>query len=207
SPCVAEGTRRVRMDTKTPSAHPHPSVANRDLRSARTGIFRQEGEYWTIGYGGHVVRLKATKGVAYLAFLLRHPGAECHVLAVVGGSTIQSPEDHPNQSLSGLPHGAQHLDRAGSHIGDLSHAGEMLDEHAKAAYRRRLAELRETLADTQQRGHIERAERVEQEIGALTKELARAVGLGGRNRRAGSASERARQSVSKAIKGAVDRLA
>src|SRR5262249_11473043 len=65
SPFVAEGTRRVRMDTKTPSAHPHPSVANRDIRSARTGIFRQEGEYWTIGYGGHVVRLKATKGVAY----------------------------------------------------------------------------------------------------------------------------------------------
>jgi hypothetical protein len=75
SPFVAEGTRRVLMDTKTPSAHPNPSVANRDIRSARTGIFRKEGEYWTIGYGGHVVRLKATKGVAYLAFLLRHPGA------------------------------------------------------------------------------------------------------------------------------------
>src|SRR5262249_14178994 len=207
SPCVAEGTRRVLMDTKTPSAHPHPSVANRDIRSGGTGMFRKEGEYWTISYGGHVVRLKDTKGVAYLAFLLRHPGAEYHALAVVGGSAIHSPEDHPNPSMSGLPQGDQHLDRAGIHIGGLSDAGEMLDDHAKAAYRRRLAELREALADAKQRGHIERAERVEQEIGALTKELARAVGLGGRNRRAGSASERARQSVSKAIKGVVDRLA
>src|SRR5262249_62429999 len=56
-------------------------------------------------------------------------------------------------------------------------------------------------------GHVEDAELEEQEISAITKELARAVGLGGRNRRALSASERARQSVSKAIKGVVDRLA
>ena len=207
SPFVTEGTRRVLMDIKTPSAHPHPSVANRDLRSARTGIFRQEGEYWTIGYGGHVVRLKDTKGVAYLAFLLRHPGAEYHALDVVGGSAIHSPEDHTNPSMPGLPQGDQHLDRTGIHIGGLSDAGEMLDDHAKAAYRRRLAELREALADAKQLGHVEHAELAEQEISALTKELARAVGLGGRNRRAVSASERARQSVSKAIKGVVDRLA
>src|SRR5262249_61716541 len=93
SPFVTEGTRRVLMDIKTPSAHPHPSVANRDIRSARTGIFRKEGEYWTIGYGGHVVRLKDTKGVAYLAFLLRHPGAEYHALAVGGDRASTSQEE------------------------------------------------------------------------------------------------------------------
>jgi hypothetical protein len=47
---------------------------------------------------------------------------------------------------------------------------------------------------------------VEQEIEALTRELSRAVGLGGRNRRAASASERARQSVTKTIKAVVDRI-
>src|SRR5262249_62293260 len=126
SPFVAEGTRRVLMDTKTHSAHPNPSVANRDIRSARTGIFRKEGEYWTIGYGGNVVRLKDTKGVAYLAFLLRHPGAECHALDVVGGSAIHSPEDHTNQSMPGLPQGAQHLHRTGIHIGGPSACGQVV---------------------------------------------------------------------------------
>jgi hypothetical protein len=55
------------METKTHSGHPKPSVANRDARSARKGIFRKEGEYWTIGYGANFFRLKDSKGLAYLA--------------------------------------------------------------------------------------------------------------------------------------------
>jgi hypothetical protein len=69
----------------------------------------------------------------------------------------------------------------------------MLDVQAKVAYRRRLSELREELSEAKELGNVERAEQAEQEIDALTKELSRAVGLGGRNRRAASASERARQ--------------
>ncbi len=76
----------------------------------------------------------------------------------------------------------------------------MLDERAKSAYRRRLSELREELDQAKQRGDVERGLRVEREIDALTRELSRAVGLGGRGRRAGSASERARQSAAKTIK-------
>jgi len=38
------------------------------------GVFRLEEEYWTVAYEGSVVRLKSTKGLHYLAQLLRHPG-------------------------------------------------------------------------------------------------------------------------------------
>ena len=83
----------------------------------------------------------------------------------------------------------------------------MLDEQAKVAYRRRLSELREELEEAKELGNVERAEQAEQEIDALTSELSRAVGLGGRNRRAASASERARQSIAKTIKSVLDRIA
>ena len=43
-------------------------------RDAVVGVFRLEGEYWTIAYEGKVVRLKSAKGLHYLAQLLRHPG-------------------------------------------------------------------------------------------------------------------------------------
>src|SRR5207245_7116029 len=56
-------------------------------------------------------------------------------------------------------------------------------------------------------GKVERAEQVEAEIEALAKELSRAVGLGGRNRRAAAASERARQSITKTIKSVLERIA
>src|ERR1700678_3191278 len=85
-------------------------------------------------------------------------------------------------------------------------AGEMLDEQAKVAYRHRLSDLREELEEAKTAGNVDRAEQAEQEIDALTSELSRAVGLGGRNRRSVSASERARQSISKTIKSVLERI-
>jgi hypothetical protein len=38
------------------------------------GVFRQEGDYWSIVYEGREVRLRDAKGLRYLAILLRHPG-------------------------------------------------------------------------------------------------------------------------------------
>jgi hypothetical protein len=70
----------------------------------------------------------------------------------------------------------------------------LLDDQAKSAYRRRLSELREELEEAKRLGKIERAEQLEDEIGALNKELSRAIGLGGRNRRAAAASEQRRRS-------------
>ena len=176
------------------------------VRSAQKGVFRQEGEYWTVGYDGKATRLKDSKGLAYLAHLLRHPAAEFHALDLVAGVASQTTEDETNQSTHSLPHADEDLEKAGIHITSLGDAGEMLDDQAKAAYRRRLSELREELEEARQLGNVRRGEQAEKEIEALTRELSRAVGLGGRNRRAASASERARQSITKAIKASVERI-
>ncbi len=181
------------------------AVVFQNTSSPGQPIFCKEGEYWAIGYGRKYFRLKDTKGLGYLAHLLRHPGVEFHVLDLAGG--IASQREKGSQSTHGLPRGAEDLEKAGIHIGSLGDAGEMLDEQAKIAYRRRLSELREELEEAKQVGNIERAESAEQEIDALTSELSRAVGLGGRNRRAASASERARQSIGKTIKSVLERIA
>jgi len=195
------------MPRETPSATP-PSAGLGDrataLRSSEIGIFRKEGEFWTVGYGDRAFRLKETKGFAYLALLLRHPGTEFHVLDLVGGMAAGTAEDEPKLRM---PRGDDELQKAGINITGLGDAGEMLDEQAKSAYRRRLSELREELEEAKEFGNAERAEKAEAEIDALTSELSRAVGLGGRDRRAGSVSERARQSVAKTIKSVLERIA
>jgi hypothetical protein len=158
-----------------------------------------------VGYGGKSFRLKDSKGLGYLAHLLRHPGAEFHVLDLVG--RIAGERDAEiSHSARDLPHGNEDLEKAGIHVSGLGDAGEMLDEQAKAAYRRRLSELREELEEAKELGNVERAEQAEEEIDALTRELSRAVGLGGRSRRAASVSERARQSITKTIKAVVERI-
>jgi len=176
------------------------------VRSAQTGVFRKEGEFWTVGYGGKTFRLKDTKGLGSLVHLLRHPGVEFHVLDLVGGIASQREDDEIGKSSQGLPRGTEDLEKAGIHVTSLGDAGEMLDEQAKVAYRRRLSELREELEQAKELGRVDRAEQAEEEIEALTRELSRAVGLGGRNRRAASASERARQSITKTIKAVVERI-
>jgi predicted ATPase len=188
-----------------------PSAATTSERSpalsaAQRGLFRKEGEYWTLGLGASSFRLKDTKGLAYIAHLLRHPGTEFHALDLAGGIAGRDGDEDSNQQIAGLPRGEEDLEKAGIHIASLGDAGELLDEQAKSAYRRRISELREELDEAKAHGNAQSGERIEAEIDALTAELSRAVGLGGRNRRAASASERARQSITKAIKTVLEKI-
>jgi tetratricopeptide (TPR) repeat protein len=173
------------------------------------GVFSREGEFWRLAYDGESFGLKHSKGLDYIAQLLRFPGTEFHALDLVGGNvgTAGTPDDISAKARSSLPQGEDALASAGIHVGGLGDAGEMLDDEAKAQYRRRVDELREELDEAKRLGNIERAEQAEAEIDMLTAELSRAVGLGGRNRRAASASERARQSVTHAIKSTLERIA
>jgi IPP transferase len=86
-------------------------------------------------------------------------------------------------------------------------AGALLDDAAKASYRRRLDDLREDLDEAERFHDVERAARLREELDFISAELARAVGLGGRDRRAGNAAERARVNVTRAIRGAVRAIA
>src|SRR5258706_13750354 len=46
-------------------------------------LFRREGDYWTIMFDGDVIRLRDTRGLRYLAALLRHPGRQIAATEVV----------------------------------------------------------------------------------------------------------------------------
>jgi tetratricopeptide (TPR) repeat protein len=175
---------------------------------AHRGAFSRKGEFWRIAYDGESFLLKHSKGLAYLEQLLRFPRIEFHALDLAGGiaGAAGDSDDISLRARSSLPLGDDALASAGIHVGGLGDAGEMLDEQAKAQYRRRLDELREELDEAKRLGKVEPADRAETEISALTEELSRAVGLGGRNRHAASASERARQSVTHAIKSAIERI-
>jgi hypothetical protein len=82
----------------------------------------------------------------------------------------------------------------------------MLDERAKSAYRRRLAEIEEDIEQARALADAEREAQADAERDFLVRELARAVGLGGRDRRASSDSERARSGVTRAVRHGIARI-
>lgn len=152
-----------------------PQGETRDER--RTATLAREGEGWVLTDGVAVARLRDTKGLSYLAELVRRPGVERHVLDLVDG-----------QGMGG-------------------DAGPVLDAAAKAAYRRRLEQLRAHMDAADAVDDDEAMYRIQGEIDALAAELARAVGLGGRDRRAASVAERARLNVTRALRAATARIA
>jgi hypothetical protein len=129
----------------------------------------------------------------YLARLLAGPGREFHVLDLVAAEIGTAPTGDAGRAAD-LP------------ISSLGDAGEMLDARAKDAYRRRLDEIEEDIAQAEIIGDTERAAQADAERDFLVRELSRAVGLGGRDRKAASASERARASVTRAIRQAMARI-
>jgi hypothetical protein len=171
-------------------------------RVCESAFFRREERHWAIEFGGKLFRLKHTKGMACIAHLLRHPWTEFHALQLC--ETMDDTAAEPGEPIGSLSINREELEAAGIHIGGLGDAGEMLDDQAKASYRARLTELREELEDAQEVGNSERAAHAENEIDMLGAELGRAIGLHGRSRRAGSAAERARQRVKKAIRTAIE---
>lgn len=146
--------------------------------------FVREGDVWTLAVGASAVRLKDGRGLRYVAELLARPGEE--ILAADLVSRV-----------------------AGAGAGAIppSDAGPMLDDKARRAYERRVYDLRETIALAEERGDVDAVEVARQELEVIARELGQAIGLGGRHRRASSSNERARQSVTKAIRGAIRRVA
>jgi hypothetical protein len=157
--------------------------------------FRREGEYWTISYEGRIVRIRHSKGLLYIAQLLANPGREFHVTDMVGFSHGEHWFVANGRAADGLPRGLH------------SDAGPALDTNSKSSYRERLRDLREELDEAISMGDSGKTAKVQEEIAFLSRELARAVGLGGRDRRMSSESERARLRVTNVIRSAIRKTA
>lgn len=156
--------------------------------SPRTASLTLDGKWWSASCDATTVRLQDTKGLRYLAELVAHPHLERHVLDLVDRVEGVAPTGGVDRRM----------------LGD---AGEVLDARARAEYRHRIEELRAKADEAVAAGRFEAAEALDVELEQLVGQLAQAFGLGGRDRRAASAAERARLNVTRALRAAIAKLA
>jgi hypothetical protein len=166
------------MDSVTPSATAEPYA------------LRREGDVWAITYEGRTTRIRDSKGVGYLAVLLASPGREAPAIDLVAGPG----------SIGGSTYEDALAIAGGA-------ADPILDPVARTEYRTRLRELHDEVEEAERMGDAERASALRAEFEFLSAELSAAIGLAGRPRGQVSEAERARQSVTKAIRLAIDRIA
>jgi hypothetical protein len=152
----------------------------------------KEGEYWVIAHDARTFRLKDRLGLRYLAELLCNPGKEYLAIDLAAGV-----------------HGRRRRTRSQEGTGRTLVGGPepYLDATARCAYVQRVRDLGVALDEARIRNDSQLASRTQAEIDFVTEELQRGIGLGGRTRPTGSPVERARVSVTRAIKGALHAIA
>ena len=131
---------------------------------------------WLVDFGGTARRVKDSKGMRDIARLVARPGVAVAAIDLVGELVVER---------------------------DL---GPALDDAARTAYRRRIAEIDEALDAADTTGDANRSASLTAERDRLVAELSARVGLGGRARPTGSSAERARTTVTTRVKDALRRL-
>ncbi|MFI6183880.1 ATP-binding protein [Nonomuraea sp. NPDC051191] len=171
--------RPVADDRPAPPEAPEPHEG----LGPPAGDFRKDGEVWTLGFAGRLAHMPDAKGLRDLHNLLGHPGADIpavHLLAPEGGDLVLAARGMGGDAV--------------------------LDEEAKAGYRRRLSVLDDEIDRAAERGDDDRAAEYDRERAALLEELRTAAGLGGRSRRLGDEAERARKTVTARIRDTLRKL-
>jgi hypothetical protein len=145
-----------------------------------SATFRRAGQGRSVCFRGREVVVPDLVGFRYLERLLAAPGREFHVLDLVAveQGTLRAPD-------VGLP---------------------VLDDEARASYRRRLSEVDVDIAEAEANDDLGRLALAQRDRDYLVAELTRAVGLGGRARTVGGTTERARTSVARSLRYSLRRL-
>ncbi len=148
--------------------------------SVQRAVLQPNNGVWRIEFNGANLHMPDLKGLWHLRELVARPHQPVPALALIG-ATNETP----------LPS---------------ADTGPVLDQQALMQYRRRLAELDDELDAAALRGDTERLAERTAERDALIAELKRATGLGGRPRRSGSPTEKARLNVTRTIRHAINEL-
>ena len=145
-------------------------------RQHSDATFRQEGDFWTLAFGGLAVQLTHQKGFSDLARMLERPGAEIHCLELA---------DRPAETGGREP---------------------VMDDRARREIQARARELQREIDDADAAHDAGRAERAREELDRIVETLSGAFGLGGRSRALGSMAERARSAVTWRIRSAIKKI-
>ncbi|MGW1992086.1 ATP-binding protein [Embleya sp. NPDC001921] len=160
-----------------------PPPTARPEPAERTAEFRRDGAVWRLDFAGRVVHVPDAKGLRDVHHLLERPGTP------VRAARLLDPDGEAEVSAAGA-------------MG----ADALLDDEARARYRRHLDRLDEEIARAERCGDDVRAAAYDRERAALLAELRRAAGLAGRVRRLGDPGERARKTITARIRDTLRRL-
>lgn len=144
-------------------------------------VFQRRGEFWQMSFEGETKYFKDSVGIGYIARLLIQPHKIISAVTLLAARA-----------------GIDPLVAAGT-------AGEGLDAQARKEMGQRFRDLQEDLEEARRNNDIGRQEKAENEMEALTVQLASAFDHRGRPRQQTDA-DKVRKSVSEAVRRDIERI-
>jgi hypothetical protein len=167
---------RARATYERLGAHAWLTDVDPPSRARSTPVMNRRQAVWDIAFCGQHATVAHSKGLGDIALLVSRPGEDVHVLELMNAPIVAGSDDR------------------------------LVDRRALDAYRRRLVDLDEDLAEAERHHDRARLEHLEQERDRLLGELGRVTGAGGRSRSFANPAERARKAVTARIRDTIRRL-
>jgi 7-cyano-7-deazaguanine synthase in queuosine biosynthesis len=146
---------------------------------ASVPTFRREGDFWKVWFENESASLKDSVGLRHIARLLASPRSQM-----------------PCTTLLALEAGHSGPTPVGS-------GGEATDKQSVRTYHARLQQLADDLAEAKLANDVHRQAEIREEAGKIEAHLKSTTGLGGEPRPAADDNEKARQTVTTAIRRSV----
>jgi TolB-like protein len=150
--------------------------SEKTIAEPQINVFRKTDSLWEFRFANKTVKLPEVKGFSDLIYLISRQNEKVHCSELMGGPVI------------------------------FQDGEEILDTQAKDDYKKRLLELQEELEEAEEMNDLGRSERLHLEFDQLTDQLAKAMGIGGRTRKIGSSTEKARTAVTWRIRSAIQKI-
>ncbi|MEA3278357.1 MAG: hypothetical protein U9Q81_24300 [Pseudomonadota bacterium] len=161
------------------------------------------GDHWTITYLGRIGIFTNTVGMRYIAYLMQHQGEEILVSDLYYAIKPREPGTaDPVHS----PMSEAQLGEMGLSVGDLGHAGDVLTPEGKQRLEADVRRIQDRIDDAVELGDQEKQAELEAQQEEILRHIATQSGLGGRTRKASSAIEKIRTSVTKRIKADIKKI-
>lgn len=174
--------------TATTLADPCSAVPNRFVLS---------GDSWEISFGGAgPVHLRNSKGIKYIAWLIRNSGKEVFVIDLDHAVNPAAP-GVTDPTLSAMTAGQ--LEEIGLTLNDFGDADDPSSHEESARLKNEIQKIMDRIGDAEETGDTEQVERLKQERQDIINYMAGIYGVDGKPRKQGSNNERVRINVTTQI--------
>jgi hypothetical protein len=196
-----------------------------DTPTASENVFRDEGQNWRITFQGKTISMRNTKGLQCIAFLLRHPRKQFHVLNLVrevDGIPLKSADKgHKKSTLAELRAKWKEKERqnedlkkilaekwksADSSLISIEEDDPILDFQAMAEINNKLNWLEEQIEEAMNENDIGKEDYLKAEKKAILEHLSQASNISGKSRQFIDEGEKARKRVAVAIRRALEAI-